>query len=70
MTCKEPKAFIVFPRKTLHRDSIPEEEHERKQIMVQLIPSKRYDISSQIGKNQYKKEPKFPEIKNQGSIIF
>ena len=70
MTCTEPKAFFVFPRKTLHRDSIPEEEHERKQIMVQLIPSKKYDISLKIGQSQYKKEPKFPEIKYQMSKIF
>lgn len=58
------RVFTVFPRQTLHRDSVPALGHSRPQVMIQLVPCGRTSSlhPRYLAKTQMKMEPKFPEL--------
>jgi len=54
--------FIFKPNLCLHRAGVPSENKNRKQIMLQLNPSKNWVFNKSIHKLQKIREPKFPNL--------
>ena len=52
--------FIFKPNLCFHLAGIPEKNKNRKQIMMQLNPSRYWRYNMSIAKLQIKREPKFP----------
>ena len=55
--------FIFNPNLCAHKAGIPEERSTRRQIMLQLNPSRKWCYSKYLFQKQFKIEPKFP-LKN------
>ncbi len=60
VTCDVNEAFIFFPNICFHNAGVPEKGYVRRQIMIQLNPSKIWKINNNIYYKQKKREPKFP----------
>jgi hypothetical protein len=58
--CDLNEVFLFFPNICLHNAGIPENGYVRRQIMIQLNPSKIWQINNNIFYKQKKREPKFP----------
>ena len=54
--------FIFKPNLCFHRAGVPKDNLKRKQVMIQLNPSKEWRYNESIQKRQKKREPKFPLI--------
>lgn len=52
--------FIFNPNLCAHKAGIPEERTSRRQIMLQLNPSRKWCYSKYLFQKQFKIEPKFP----------
>ena len=59
----EKDLFIFYPNLCAHKAGIPEKNKSRKQLMLQLNPSKEWCYSKYLFNKQFKIEPKFP-LKN------
>ena len=60
MKADETEIVIFNPNTCYHKAGLIQGEYEREQIMIQLNPSKYWQLNSNIHKKQYKIEPKFP----------
>lgn len=59
-TCDENEIFFFKPNICLHYASSPKKNQKRSVIMLQLNPSKNWEINENLYKRQFKTEPKFP----------
>ena len=60
MKADETELVIFNPNTCYHKAGSINGEYEREQIMIQLNPSKYWQLNSNIYNKQYKIEPKFP----------
>lgn len=63
VTGDERDLFVFYPNLCAHRAGIPKKNKSRKQLMLQLNPSKKWCYSKHLFNKQFKIEPKFP-LKN------
>jgi hypothetical protein len=62
-TGSQDDALLFFPNLCAHKAGIPKENKNRKQLMLQLNPSKKWSYSKSLYIKQFEIEPKFP-LKN------
>jgi len=62
-TGNQDDVLLFFPNVCAHKAGIPKENKNRKQLMLQLNPSKKWSYSKSLYIKQFKMEPKFP-LKN------
>lgn len=60
MRQNQDKLLIFYPQLCYHRAGNPSKNFTRNQIMIQLNPSKKWSINTNIYKKQFNIEPKFP----------
>ena len=60
MKSKLNHILLFFPNLCFHKAGNPNLEEGRKQIMIQLNPSKKWCLNKNIYEKQFKIEPKFP----------
>tara|TARA_Y100000590_G_C15587858_1_gene964850 strand:- start:423 stop:1163 length:741 start_codon:yes stop_codon:yes gene_type:complete len=60
MICKRNEILIFSPNLCFHQAGRPATGKDRKQIMFQLNPSKKWEYNNELFLLQKKKEPKFP----------
>lgn len=59
--CSDKNELLIFsPNLCYHRAGIPNVNNSRSQIMMQLNPSKKWEVNSKIKDYQKRIEPKFP----------
>ena len=56
----EKDIFAFYPNLCAHKAGIPKPNFKRKQLMLQLNPSKKWSYSKSLLNKQYGLEPKFP----------
>lgn len=60
MVSKLNQVLLFFPNMCLHKAGNPNIKEGRRQIMIQLNPSKKWCLNKKIYQKQFKIEPKFP----------
>ena len=60
VTCDLNEVFVFFPNICFHNAGVPEKGYMRQQIMIQLNPSRIWQINNKIYYKQKEREPKFP----------
>ena len=60
MESKSFNILLFLPNKCYHKAGNPKINDGRKQLMIQLNPSRRWSINKNLYKKQFKIEPKFP----------
>ncbi|MAV64099.1 MAG: hypothetical protein CBC84_002375 [Pelagibacteraceae bacterium TMED124] len=60
MQCNSKTILVFFPNKNFHKAGNPEKD--RDQIMIQLVPSKKWSYNKNLINDQLKIEPKFPNF--------
>jgi len=63
-TGRKGDVFIFPPNKMLHKAGVPEDGLTRRQMIVQLNPSKKWKVNSKLYEIQTLKEPNLPYLKN------
>ena len=60
MRNKESEIFLFFPNLCFHKAGNPISNEGRKQLMMQLNPSKKWCLNENLYEKQFNIEPKFP----------